>query len=117
MVRYAAGTICLALAILLIAMGAPTVAAGSILRPRELPAGMVVAFLAAGVFFAVFAAYSWVRAVKLTPGDDILSDQRGLLVALMLVTTLLLGGAMLWLMAHPSFWRGAIDGLIGGASR
>jgi drug/metabolite transporter (DMT)-like permease len=114
--RYVLGTICLALAILFIALSGPA-AAGYIFNPTEVPPGLILMLFGIGCFFGILAVYLWIRAVKLTPGDHILSDQRGLLVALMLVTTLFLGTGMLWILADPEFWRGVISGMIDGSSQ
>jgi hypothetical protein len=109
-IRYLLGTICLSLGLLLVGISLPA-AAGRILYPDELPSGFVLSLVVVGAIFLALAAFAWVHAIKVTPGDDLLSDQRGLLVGLMLVTTLALGGAMLWSMVHVKFWRDTVAGM------
>ena len=114
--RYLVGALCLALGIGFIGLSAPA-AVGAIAYPSDLPLPMALTLGGTGLFFICVAAYFWVRAVRLTPGDDMLSDQRGLLVSLMLVTSVLLIGGMLWSMMHLDFWRDTISGMIDGGSQ
>jgi len=110
------GAFCLALGILSGGMSVAA-AAGSIIYPTDLPLPFTLTLAVTGLFFLCMAGYLWVRAVKLTPGDDLLADDRGLLVGLMVVTTLILAGAMLWSMMEPDFWTGTVRGMMDGAAR
>jgi hypothetical protein len=114
--RYLVGALCLALGILASGMSVAA-AAGSIIYPSDLPLPFTLTLAVTGVLFICMAGYFWVRAVKLTPGDELLADDRGLMVGLMVVTTILLAGAMVWSMMHPDFWAGAISGMLDGSTQ
>jgi hypothetical protein len=92
-------------------------AVGSIVYPSALPLLFTVFLAGHGAAFIFMAGYLWFRAVKLTPGDDLLADHRGLLIGLMVGTTILLTGAMLWSMLQPDFWIDTISGMVDGRSQ
>jgi membrane protein implicated in regulation of membrane protease activity len=114
--HYLVGALCLALGVGFVGLSAPA-AVGRVLYPSDLPLSFALFVLGTGVLFLCMAAYFWVRAVKLTPGDDILADRRGLLVSVMVVTAVVLVGGMLWSMADVGFWRDTIAGMLDGTSR
>lgn len=112
-VRYFLGTLCLFIATLTAMMTAP--AALLTIFQSEVAPSMTVALVVVAAFFLLLGVYSWVRAVRLTPGDDLLEGQRGLLIAMMVVTVLLLAGFAIYFMLQLDFWRGAIDGMRDGS--
>ncbi len=110
MARYILGAISLTMAVACFLMFVPAAISLGITK-TGLPPAFVLLFVALGSFFTVIGAFLWVRSVQRAPGDDIFSDQRGLLVSLMLATVLLLGAATLWLALHPDFWSGMMQGM------
>ncbi|HYR29201.1 MAG TPA: hypothetical protein VEU30_12095, partial [Thermoanaerobaculia bacterium] len=88
----------------------------TIFQAEEGP-GMTIMLLVGAVFFALLAALAWVRAIRVTPGEHLLDDQRGLLIGLMIATVILLAGFVVYTAVHLEFWRGAIDGMRDGAAR
>jgi len=112
-VRYVLGTLCLFIATVTAMMTVP--AAVLTIFQSEVAPGMTVMFVVVAAFFVLLGVYSWVRAVRLTPGDDLLEGQRGLLIAMMAVTVLLLAGFAVYFVLQIDFWRGAIDGMRDGS--
>ncbi|HEX6100056.1 MAG TPA: hypothetical protein VF432_27335 [Thermoanaerobaculia bacterium] len=113
LVGFVAGAVCLAGGLVSIAVVLPTMAGATIYR-IDVARSMFLASLAVGVVFFAAAARLWWGALQRTGGDDLLSDQRGLLVGLMVVTTVVLVGAMVGMMLNPEFWEGAISGMRDG---
>lgn len=113
-VRYVAGTIFLFIGSAYFAMSAPAILAAGL---AQISMSVVVRMLVAGACFVFLGGFLWVRAVRLTPGDHVLSDQRGLLVALMLVTTVLIAAGLLWSMLQPEFLHGSFEGMVDAARR
>jgi hypothetical protein len=112
-VRYFLGTLCLFIATVTAMMTAP--AAVLTIFQSEVAPAMTVMLVLVAAFFVLLGTFSWVRAVRLTPGDDLLEGQRGLLIAMMVVTVLLLAGFASYFVLQIDFWRGAIDGMRDGS--
>jgi hypothetical protein len=111
---YLVGAVCLALGLVFLTMSVPA-AAGVAIHPARIPLSLVVTELVAGLLFVAAAARFWWGAIKRAAGDHLLDDQRGLLVGLMVVTTFTFVALISWSMMHPSFWAGALDGMMDGA--
>jgi len=82
------------------------------MRAGDLEPWFMLFFLLHGAACVGFAMYLWYRAIKVTAGDDVFADQRGLLLASMLITALATFGAMAWTMTTPGFWRDSIAGML-----
>ena len=113
-IRYGIGTICLFIATFTGMMTAP--AAVLAIFQSEAAPGITVMLVAVAAFFAVLGVVSWVRAIRVTPGEHLLDDQRGLLIGLMIGTVVLLAGFVIYSAVQVDFWRGAIEGMRDGAS-
>lgn len=111
---YLVGAICLAVGLVLLAIAVPT-AAGVAIYPERIPVSFLVRGIIGGLLFLFVAARFWWGAIKRTSGDHILSDQRGLLVGLMVATTAVFIGLISWTMLNPGFWAGAISGVLDAA--
>jgi hypothetical protein len=109
MTRFIWGTICLLIATLCFLSAFGMIIAAARVQTRSAVLLLSVAF---GILFLLMTLILWYRSVKLCPGDDIFSDQRGLLVALMVITILVVGGGTTWLAANPDFWAGMLRGVI-----
>lgn len=109
--RYLIGAFSLAVGTLFIGMSAAA-ALGSIIHSADLEPWFMLFLLLQGAACVGFAIYLWYRAIKVTAGEDVFADQRGLLIALMLITALATFGAMGWAMITPDFWRDSIAGML-----
>ena len=70
------------------------------------PVAIVAASLAITGFLLWRSAY-----VRAPETDELFTGERGLLLSLMLVSTLFLAWFMTVMIVQPDFWRGLIDGL------
>lgn len=70
------------------------------------PVAIVAAFFAIAGFLLWRSAY-----VRAPETDEVFAGERGLLLSLMLVSTLFLAAFMTVMIVQPDFWRGLIDGL------
>jgi drug/metabolite transporter (DMT)-like permease len=113
-IRYVLGALLLAAGVIILGLSVAA-AAGTLVYPTDIPPSMSLFMTVFGVIFVLLAAFLWVNAIQVTPGDHILEDKRGLFVGLMLVTTLAIGGWMLWSMTHADFWRDTIAGMMAEA--
>jgi hypothetical protein len=108
--RYLIGTITFLVAVPMFLIGGLV----GVINPAvsRFPPAVAWIFLGLGAFLAATGAYLWYRAVAVTPGDDVLSDDRGTIVSLMVITALILAAGTLYFALNPDFWRGALEGVL-----
>lgn len=108
--RYLIGTISFFIAVPLFLFGGLIGVIGPAVR--SLPPAMTWIFFALGAFLIAIGAYLWYRAVAVTPGDDVLDGDRGLIVSLMVITALILAGGTLYFALNRDFWQGALQDML-----
>lgn len=111
--RYLLGTVCFIVAMPCFLIGA----FAAVISPAaggRIPPAMAWAFLSVGVVLVVIGIYAWYRAVNVLPGEDLFSEQRGLMVSLIVITTLIIAGGTVYFAVNPDFWQGALRGLLVG---
>ena len=109
MIRFLAGLACMILSAVLVVGSMGMVAARFTGDTSQSQAGLLAVF--AGLF-AIAGLLMWRWAYKRAPAtDEVFAGERGLLLSLMLISSLALGAFMTAMVVQPDFWRGLMAGL------
>jgi hypothetical protein len=107
MPRFWLGLVCLLLAVF---SAFAVVGTGLVSLTRGAPVVAVIMPLAAGILFAAFGGGLWLAALKNAGGDDLFSGERGLLMSLMLISSVALLALLVFLVTNPEPLRGFMEG-------
>lgn len=78
----------------------------------DVPGSPAWPFVFLAIAFAAGGLTLWRSAYVGAPAtDEVFEGERGLLLSLMLVSTLALAGFLMVMVVQPDFWRGLLDGL------